>query len=65
MLCDKREIQSHLKPPRFQLFFYLFSILIFFLEVDSLDKDQEISQFFLVQISDLFKDTISMFLIKL
>jgi len=40
-------------------------ILIFFFEVDSLDKDQEISQFFHCQVSDLFKDTMNMLLIKL
>jgi len=30
-----------------------------------LDKDQEISQFFHFQVSDLFKDTMNMLLIKL
>ena len=37
----------------------------FFSGVDSFDKDQEISQFFHFQISDLFKDTMIMLLIKL
>ena len=37
----------------------------FFSGVDSFDKAQEISQFFHFQVSDLFKDTINMFLIKL
>jgi len=40
-------------------------ILIFFSEVDSFDKDQEISQFFHFQVSDLLEDTMNMILIKL
>jgi len=40
-------------------------MLIFFSEVDSFDKAQEISQFFHFQISGLFKDTMNMLLIKL
>ena len=39
--------------------------LIFFSEVDSFDKDQQISQFFHFQVSDLFKDTMNILLIKL
>ena len=46
--------------------FYLSNkILIFFSELDSFDKDHEISQFFHFQVSDLFKDTMNMLLIKL
>ena len=39
--------------------------LISFSEEDSFDKDHEISQFFHFQVSDLFKDTMNMLLIKL